>query len=137
MERLIGLTIGAIPRGFGQAGDDLIPRVIVGGGIGDECGHGQVSTIGKGDNADVVSRGGDAVLSAAGAGLVRDHSPAGNSPLSRFAPGMASVISFNNKPWLSAESFLFDCKAARSASAPLGVAQFRYCVSQSRPISFS
>src|SRR5205823_3214989 len=63
--------------------------------------------------------------------------PAGNSPLRRFAPGMASVISFNNKAWLSAESPCFDCKTARSASAPLGVAQFRYCVSQSRPISFS
>src|SRR5438552_15567950 len=33
--------------------------------------------IGKGDNADVVSRRGDAVLSAAGAGLVRDHGPSG------------------------------------------------------------
>ena len=45
--RFIGLTIGAIPGGFGQAGNDRIPRVIVGGGIGDECGHGEVSTIGK------------------------------------------------------------------------------------------
>src|SRR5438045_6355439 len=36
-----------------------------------------MSTIGKGDNADVVSRGGDAVLSAAGAGLVRNHGPTG------------------------------------------------------------
>jgi hypothetical protein len=34
------------------------PCVIVGGGIGDECGHGQVSAVGKSDNADVVSRGG-------------------------------------------------------------------------------
>src|SRR5437660_11284894 len=76
MERLIGLA-GAVPGGFGQAGDDRIPRVIIGGGIGDECGHGQVSAIGKSDNADVVSRGGDAVLSAAGAGLVRDHGPSG------------------------------------------------------------
>jgi len=50
--------LGAIPDGFGQAGDDRIPRVIIGGGIGDECGHGEVSTIGKGDDADVVSRGG-------------------------------------------------------------------------------
>jgi len=49
--------VGAIPGGFGQAGNDRIPRVIIGGGI--ECGHGEVSTIGKGDNADVVSRGGD------------------------------------------------------------------------------
>jgi len=75
--RFIGLTIGAIPGGFGQAGNDRIPRVIVGGGIGDECGHGEVSAIGQSDNADVVSRGGDAVLSAAGAGLVRDHGPSG------------------------------------------------------------
>ena len=133
MERLIGLAIGrAIPGGFGQAGDNSVPRVIISRGIGDECGHGQVSAIGKSDNADVVGRRGDAVASAAGAGLVRDH-----GPLSRFAPGMASVISFNNKAWLSAESPRFDCKATRSASAPLGVAQFRYCVSQSRPISFS
>ena len=50
-----------------------VPRVIIGGGIGDECGHGEVSAIGKGDDADVVSRGDDAVLSAAGTGLVRDH----------------------------------------------------------------
>jgi hypothetical protein len=38
MERLIGLTIGAIPGGFGQAGDDRIARVIIGSGIGDEPG---------------------------------------------------------------------------------------------------
>jgi hypothetical protein len=38
MEHLIGLTMGAIPGGFGQAGNDRIPRVIVGGGIGDEPG---------------------------------------------------------------------------------------------------
>ena len=50
---------GAIPGGFGQAGDDRILRVIIGGGIGDECGHGQVSTIGQSDNADVVGRRGD------------------------------------------------------------------------------
>ena len=62
--------MGAIPGGFGQAGYDRIPRVIIGGGIGDECGHGQVSAIGQSDNADVVGRRGDAVASAAGAGLV-------------------------------------------------------------------
>ena len=84
MERLIGLAIGAIPGGFGQAGDDRIPRVIIGGGIGDECGHGEVSTIGKGDNADVVSHGSDAVLSAAGAGLVRDHGPSGQFSFEAF-----------------------------------------------------
>jgi hypothetical protein len=39
---------------------------------------------------------------------------------------MASVISFNNKAWLSAESPRFDCKAARSASSPLGVALFGF-----------
>jgi len=50
--------LGVIPGGFGQAGDDRIPRVIVVGGIGDECGHGEVSTIGKSDNANVVSRRG-------------------------------------------------------------------------------
>ena len=50
-----------------------VPRVIIGGGIRYECGDGQVSAIGQSDNADVVSRGGDAVLSSAGAGLVRDH----------------------------------------------------------------
>jgi len=50
--------VGAIPGGFGQAGNDRIPRVIIGGGIGDECGHGQVSAIGQSDNADVVGRRG-------------------------------------------------------------------------------
>jgi hypothetical protein len=50
--------LGAIPGGFGQAGDDSVPRVIIGGGIGDECGYGEVSTIGQSDNADVVGRRG-------------------------------------------------------------------------------
>src|SRR5436190_22314383 len=58
-QHLVGLTSGAIPGGFGQAGNNRIPRVIIGGGIGDECGHGQVLAIGQSDNADVVSRGGD------------------------------------------------------------------------------
>src|SRR5207248_3245131 len=39
--------LAAIPGGFGKAGDDRIPRVIIGGGIGDECGHGEVSTSGR------------------------------------------------------------------------------------------
>jgi hypothetical protein len=33
-----------IPGGFGQAGDDRIPRVIIGGEIGDERGHGEVES---------------------------------------------------------------------------------------------
>jgi hypothetical protein len=65
--------VGAIPGGFGQAGNYRIPRVIIGGGIGGECGHGQVSAIGQSDNADVVGRRGDAVASTAGAGLVCGH----------------------------------------------------------------
>src|SRR5205814_8400063 len=58
---------------FGQAGNDRMSCVVIGGGIGDECGHGQMSAIGQSDNADVVSRRGDAVASAARAGLVRDY----------------------------------------------------------------
>ena len=50
--RLVGLTSGAIPGGFGQPGNDGIPRVIIGGGIRDECGHSQVSTIGQSDDAE-------------------------------------------------------------------------------------
>ncbi len=30
--------LSAIPGGLGQAGNDRIPRVIIGGGIGDELG---------------------------------------------------------------------------------------------------
>ena len=76
--------MGAIPGGFGKAGNDRIPRVIIGSGIGDECGHGQVSAIGQSDNADVVGRRGDAVASAAGAGLVRDHGPSGQFAFEAF-----------------------------------------------------
>ena len=43
-----------MPGGFGQAGNDRIACFIIGGGIGDECGHGQVSAIGQSDNADVA-----------------------------------------------------------------------------------
>jgi len=39
--------LGAITGGFGEAGDDSIARVIVGGGIGDECGHGEVGSQGR------------------------------------------------------------------------------------------
>ena len=42
------------------------------------------TAIGKGDNADVVSRGGNAVLSAAGAGLVRDHDSSGQFSFEPF-----------------------------------------------------
>jgi hypothetical protein len=42
--------LGAIPGGFGKARDNSVPRVIIGGGIGDECGHGQMSAIGQSDN---------------------------------------------------------------------------------------
>ena len=73
---------GALER-LWRAGNDRIPRVIIGGGIEDECGHSQALAI-----------------------VIR--------PMSLVAEVMP-----------------------RRASAPLGVAQLRYCVSQSRPISFS
>lgn len=60
---------GAILGDFGEAGNDRVPRLIVDGGIGNECGHGQVSAIGQSDNTEVVGPRGDAMARAAGAGL--------------------------------------------------------------------
>src|ERR1051325_11495375 len=40
---------------FGQAANDCMPRLIIGGGIGGECVHGKVSAIGQSNNGDVVS----------------------------------------------------------------------------------